>query len=105
MTADVLDPRPETEVLVAEALARPFSRVVDLGTGTGCILLTLLAERPGAEGTGVDLSAAALAVAEGNARDLGLAAVQAIPPLKRLFMRHAMGTVGALPRLMRGEAL
>lgn len=39
------------------------------------------------------------------ARDLGLAAVQAIPPLKRLFMRHAMGTVGALPRLMRGEAL
>ena len=39
------------------------------------------------------------------ARDLGLAAVNRLPPLKRLFMRHAMGTVGTLPRLMRGEAL
>jgi 2-octaprenyl-6-methoxyphenol hydroxylase len=39
------------------------------------------------------------------ARDLGLAAVQAVPPLKRAFMRHAMGTMGSLPRLMRGEAL
>ena len=37
--------------------------------------------------------------------DLGLAAVDRLPPLKRLFMRHAMGTVGRLPRLMRGEAL
>jgi 2-octaprenyl-6-methoxyphenol hydroxylase len=39
------------------------------------------------------------------ARDLGLAAVQQIPPLKRYFMRHAMGTTGELPRLARGEAL
>ncbi len=39
------------------------------------------------------------------ARDLGLAAVDRLPPLKRLFMRHAMGTLGALPRLARGEAL
>ncbi len=39
------------------------------------------------------------------ARDLGLAAVNRLPPLKRLLMRHAMGTVGNLPRLMRGEAL
>jgi 2-octaprenyl-6-methoxyphenol hydroxylase len=39
------------------------------------------------------------------ARDLGLAAVEALPPLKRLFMRHAMGTVGSLPRLMRGQPL
>ena len=39
------------------------------------------------------------------ARDLGLAAVNKMPPLKRLFMRHAMGTLGDLPRLMRGEAL
>jgi 2-octaprenyl-6-methoxyphenol hydroxylase len=39
------------------------------------------------------------------ARDLGLAAVARVPPLKRFFMRHAMGTVGELPRLLRGEAL
>ncbi len=38
-------------------------------------------------------------------RDIGLAAVNRIPPLKRVFMRHAMGTVGDLPRLMRGESL
>jgi 2-octaprenyl-6-methoxyphenol hydroxylase len=39
------------------------------------------------------------------ARDLGLAAVNRAPPLKRLFMRHAMGVAGALPRLARGERL
>jgi 2-octaprenyl-6-methoxyphenol hydroxylase len=39
------------------------------------------------------------------ARVLGLAAVNRVPPLKRLFMRHAMGVVGQLPRLVRGEAL
>jgi 2-octaprenyl-6-methoxyphenol hydroxylase len=39
------------------------------------------------------------------ARDLGLSAVDSLPPLKRLFMRHAMGMIGDLPRLVRGEAL
>ena len=39
------------------------------------------------------------------ARDLGLATVQAMPSAKRFFMRHAMGVVGDLPRMMRGEAL
>lgn len=73
VTPDVLDPRPETEVLVAEALAGPVSRVLDLGTGSGCILLSVLADRPGAAGLGVDLSSAALAVARGNASRLGLA--------------------------------
>lgn len=72
VTPDVLDPRPETEVLVAEALAGPFSRVLDLGTGSGCILVTLLAEREGARGVGLDLSAAALAVAAENARRHGV---------------------------------
>ena len=73
VTRDTLDPRPETESLIAAALERPFGRVLDLGTGTGCILFTLLAERPAARGVGTDLSEAALAVAAGNAADLGLA--------------------------------
>lgn len=72
VSRDTLDPRPETECLIAAALERPFARVLDLGTGTGCILLTLLAERPGATGTGTDKSPAALAVAQENAAALGL---------------------------------
>lgn len=74
VTRDVLDPRPETECLIAAALALPFARVLDLGTGSGAILLTLLAERPAASGLGIDLSPAALAVARTNAASLGLAA-------------------------------
>lgn len=72
VTADTLDPRPETETLIAEALSAPFATVLDLGTGTGAILLTLLAERPGARGVGTDLSPAALVVARTNAEALGL---------------------------------
>jgi release factor glutamine methyltransferase len=65
---EVLDPRPETETLIAEALQRgPFKRILDLGTGSGCIIVTLLAEWPGARGLGTDISAAALAVARRNA--------------------------------------
>lgn len=70
VTPDVLDPRPETETLIAAALAAPFASVLDLGTGSGCILLTLLAERPLAAGVGVDVSTAALAVARRNAAAL-----------------------------------
>ncbi len=74
VTPDTLDPRPETECLVAEALAAPFFSLLDLGTGTGCILLSCLKGAPMARGLGVDLSPAALAVAEANAQALGLAA-------------------------------
>lgn len=69
----VLDPRPETETLVALALDAPFKRVLDIGTGSGCILATLLAERSGARGTGTDVSDEALEVAAENAARLGVA--------------------------------
>ncbi|KQI72630.1 SAM-dependent methyltransferase [Loktanella sp. 5RATIMAR09] len=68
VTKDVLDPRPETETLIDVALRDPFARVLDLGTGSGCILVTLLAENPGAVGVGADVSPKALAVALRNAQ-------------------------------------
>ncbi|MBE3637136.1 peptide chain release factor N(5)-glutamine methyltransferase [Mangrovicoccus algicola] len=73
VTPDVLDPRPETEALILEALRQPAARILDIGTGSGCILLTLLAEWPDATGVATDASAAALDVARGNAASLGLA--------------------------------
>lgn len=73
VSAEVLDPRPETEALVAAALERNFARVLDLGTGSGAIILSLLAERPEAVGVASDLSADALAVARDNAEALGVA--------------------------------
>jgi release factor glutamine methyltransferase len=73
VTRDVLDPRPETETLVARALAGPFARVLDLGTGSGCILVTLLAERLGAQGVGTDISPDALLIAGENAARHGVA--------------------------------
>ena len=74
VTRDTLDPRPETETLVAEALSEPFLKLLDLGTGTGCILLSCLKGMPLARGLGTDISDAALEVAMGNTRDLGLEA-------------------------------
>jgi len=74
VTPDVLDPRPETEALVSAALQLPWARVLDLGTGSGAIILSLLAERAEATGIATDLSPAALGVAQANAEALGLAA-------------------------------
>ena len=76
VTPDVLSPRPDTETVVQEALAlfdehRAF-QVLDLGVGSGAILLAILAERPRATGLGVDVSLEALAVARENAANLGL---------------------------------
>jgi release factor glutamine methyltransferase len=78
VTPDTLIPRPDSETLIEAALEhvsdrhRPL-RILDLGTGSGCLLLALLAELPAASGVGVDLSAAALNVARDNALVLGLA--------------------------------
>lgn len=76
VTPDVLIPRPETEVLVEAALELlrdvPRPVVVDVGTGSGCIALSLAAERPDAVVHAVDVSERALAVARDNARRLGL---------------------------------
>lgn len=74
-----LDPRPESETLVEAVLERIADRnapirILDLGTGTGCLLLALLSELPAARGLGVDLSEGALAAARANAARLGLAA-------------------------------
>lgn len=74
----VLIPRPETETLVEEAL-RVFSdavaplRVLDVGTGSGCLLIAFLTERTCAQGTGIDSSQAALSFAKRNAQALGVA--------------------------------
>lgn len=78
VTPDVLVPRPETETLIDSALAvlralpaTATPRVLDLGTGSGCIAITLALEWPAADLTAVDVSDAALAVAAANARALG----------------------------------
>lgn len=73
---NVLTPRPETEVIVDEVLKAfpenmPFS-MLDLGVGSGTILLAVLSERPAAKGLGVDASDEALAVARDNAANLDL---------------------------------
>jgi release factor glutamine methyltransferase len=77
VTPKVLTPRPETELVVELALkAVPEGRrfnLLDLGVGSGAILLAILAERPAAKGLGVDVSEDALAVARENAASLGLA--------------------------------
>jgi release factor glutamine methyltransferase len=67
ISREVLDPRPETESLIEAALSEPFDRVLDLGTGSGCILVTLLAEHDTATGMGIDLSEGACLQASANA--------------------------------------
>lgn len=75
VTPDVLIPRADSESVVAAALeAKPQARrVLDCGTGSGALLLTLLAELPDAHGIGIDRSEAALRITAGNAAALGLA--------------------------------
>ena len=78
VTNETLIPRPDSELLVEAALARRGQlperpRLLDLGTGSGCLLLALLRELPGATGLGIDISGEAAALARDNAIRLGLA--------------------------------
>lgn len=77
LSFDTLEPRPDTETLI-EVCLKYFPtknkdyRILDLGTGSGCILSSLLQEYPNATGVGVDISKDALETAENNAAALGL---------------------------------
>ncbi len=77
LSPDTLDPRPDSETLVAAALeaGRLMSspRLLDLGTGSGCLLLACLSELPDATGIGLDISSAAVGIAAQNATHLALA--------------------------------
>ncbi|WP_041803040.1 peptide chain release factor N(5)-glutamine methyltransferase [Micavibrio aeruginosavorus] len=78
LSPDTLDPRADTETLIEVALecfkgrAAP-QRILDIGTGTGCIIITLLAEWPGATGVATDLAAGAVEMARLNAHNNGVA--------------------------------
>ncbi len=75
VNAATLDPRSDSETLIEAALecmsTVTIERILDLGTGTGCLLLSLLGEWPQARGLGVDISEQALKVAQENARQTG----------------------------------
>ena len=73
-----LDPRPDSETVIAAATRwardhRPAARILDLGTGTGCLLLACLAELPQATGVGIDINIEAVTVAATNADRHGIA--------------------------------
>jgi len=72
VSSAVLIPRPETELIVEEAMSMAFVTVADVGTGSGCLAVTLAAECPRTRVVATDISAPALAVAHANARRHGV---------------------------------
>jgi len=95
VTSDVLDPRPDSETLIDAVLkqtkeTREPDAILDLGTGSGCLLLTLLAEIKNAKGVGVDLSDKALEIAVKNAKSLSLEDRSSF--LKSLWFENVSGT-------------
>jgi len=79
LSPDTLDPRPDSETLIEAALSflpdrQARLRLIDFGTGTGCLLLALLHELPNATGLGVDIAPGAIAAAQRNAAALDLSA-------------------------------
>ena len=77
LSSATLDPRPDSETVIAAATGwacdhKPAARILDLGTGTGCLLLACLAELPQATGVGIDISTEAVTVATANADRHGL---------------------------------
>jgi release factor glutamine methyltransferase len=95
----VLNPRHDTESVVEAALKRlegvAAPRILDLGVGSGAILLALISERADAVGVGVDLSETALAIAQGNADRLGLGG--------RVTLVREDWSSGLSPTLQRGD--
>jgi release factor glutamine methyltransferase len=105
ITPDVLCPRPDTEVLVDRALGvlRPGDTVFDVGTGSGCIGITIALERPEVSAVLSDISKPALRVAERNARGLGAAVqtvrVPGVPDEARTIKSEQLVIVSNLPYL------
>jgi len=114
-----LDPRADTECLVAAACAfaalkpqgaRP-AQILDLGTGSGCILLSLLLEQPDAKGVGTDIAALAIAQARANAAMLGVAPRAAFhqtswcDPIAGVFMPGLFDIITSNPPYIESQAL
>jgi release factor glutamine methyltransferase len=75
INSDVLDPRPDSETLITavlESVKVPNPSILELGVGSGCLIITLMLEIKGAWGLGIDISPKALTVAQTNTQNLGL---------------------------------
>lgn len=103
LSSETLDPRPDTEVLIEAAKelvieegwsGRPF-RLLDIGTGTGILAITMLAECPNATAVATDISARALATARSNAERLGV-----VDRIQFLEARSLEGIAGSFDLLM-----